>query len=433
MNISVDDSTLDAFNEYGDTMAYVLYLIVMTPYLSLPVAIAGCIGLILYNPYERPPEPYFALSSAPFICFRVVTRGDYPGFVKTNVENNKNLCRKLGLENFVIEVVSDRNIYLAENENTREIVVPMDYHTKHGTMFKARALNYCLEPDVNKLSSNDWIVHLDEETMLTKDSLYGVLDFIASDKGDIGQGPISYANATHIPCWPTTMADCIRLAFDYAIFRFQFSVLNRPVFGFKGSFMVMRHRVEKTIGFDLGPKGSIAEDCFFALKAWSRGYKFEFIQGEMKENSPFTIMDYIRQRRRWFVGQLYTVLSRDITLGYKLGIMLSITCSILVPFSLSNIAFNFLYPVYKPMIMKVMTGFIGGVFTFMYAFGAFKSLSGRDWSYKYLSFICLLNCVIVAPLASLLESFAVYWGMVTLNAKSFFVVKKDMNMNEHIH
>ena len=433
MNISVAEYNESAFAEYGDRVAWLLYFIVMTPYLSLPVAFAACIGLMLFNPYKNPPEPDFSLSSAPFICFRVVSRGDYPAFVKSNVQYNQHLCQKLGLENFVIEVVTDRSIYLPLNQRTREIVVPSGYQTKRNTLFKARALNYCLENEVNRLSSNDWIVHLDEETILTKAALYGILDFIANDMGDIGQGPISYANAAHIPCWSTTMADCIRLAFDYAIFRFQLSVLKRPVFGFKGSYIVMRHRVEKAIGFDLGPKGSIAEDCFFALKAWSRGYIFEFIQGEMKENSPFTVMDYIRQRRRWFVGQLYTVLSRDIPLPYKLGIMLSITCSILVPVSLSNIALNILFPVYKPLAMKVLTGFIGGVFTFLYAFGAFKSLSGRGWSYKYLSFICLLNCVFVAPLASLAESMAVYWGIVTLNAKSFFVVKKDMNMNEHLH
>ena len=414
-------------------MAYILYFIVLTPFLSLPVAICACIGLILYNPYESPPIPYFSLSSAPFICFRVVTKGDYPGFVKKNVDNNKTLLQKLGLENFTIEVVTDKNVFLPSSDKTREIVVPTWYQTKRGTMFKARALNYCLENDVNKLSSNDWIVHLDEETILTKPAMYGILDFIANDKGDIGQGPISYANSTHVPSWPTTMADCIRLAFDYAVFRFQFSVLHRPLFGFKGSYIVMRHRIEKSIGFDLGPKGSIAEDCFFALKAWERGYIFEFIQGEMKENSPFTVLDFIKQRRRWFVGQLYTVLSRDISFQYKLGIILSLICSIFIPISLSNIALNFLFPIYKPLVMKVGIGFIGGVFTFMYAFGAFKSLAGRDWSYKYLSFICLLNSVLIAPMASLLETFAVYWGITTFNARSFFVVKKDMNMNEHTH
>ena len=417
-------------------MAYILYFITVTPYLSLPMAICACIGFILYNPYESPPIPYFSLSSAPFICFRVVTKGDYPGFVKKNVDANKTLLQKVGMENYVIEVVTDRAIYLPLSDKCREVVVPASYQTKNGTMFKARALNYCLEHDVNKLSSNDWIVHLDEETLLTKQAIYGILDFIANDKGDIGQGPISYANKAQVPSWPTTMADCIRLAFDYAVFRFQFSVLHRPLFGFKGSYIVMRHRVEKSIGFDLGPKGSIAEDCFFALKAWERGYIFEFIQGEMRENSPFTIMDFVRQRRRWFVGQLYTVLSGEIRFHYKLGIILSLICSLLIPVSLSNIALNFLFPLYKPLWMKVLMGYVGGVFTFMYAFGAFKSLASRGWSYKYLSFVCLLNSVFVAPMSSLLETLSVYWGLVTLNSKSFFVVKKDLNdlnMNEHKH
>ena len=38
----------------------------------------------------------------------------------------------------------------------------------------------------------------------------------------------------------------------------------------------------------------------FALVAWSRGYKFNFVEGEMWEKSPFTLGDYIKQRKRWF-------------------------------------------------------------------------------------------------------------------------------------
>ncbi len=47
---------------------------------------------------------------------------------------------------------------------------PRDYRTKSGARFKARALQYCLEDDVNILQDSDWIVHLDEETLLTVNS-----------------------------------------------------------------------------------------------------------------------------------------------------------------------------------------------------------------------------------------------------------------------
>ena len=38
-------------------------------------------------------------------------------------------------------------------------------------MYKARALQYCLEADVTVLPDDSWIVHLDEETLLTTNAV----------------------------------------------------------------------------------------------------------------------------------------------------------------------------------------------------------------------------------------------------------------------
>lgn len=43
--------------------------------------------------------------------------------------------------------------------------------TKSGALFKSRALQYCLEDDVNILQDDDWVVHLDEETLLTENAV----------------------------------------------------------------------------------------------------------------------------------------------------------------------------------------------------------------------------------------------------------------------
>ena len=58
------------------------------------------------------------------------------------------------------------------------ISVPDSYTSTNGTLNKARALQYCLEDGVNTLTDSDWIVHLDEETRLTTDSIKGVLNFV---------------------------------------------------------------------------------------------------------------------------------------------------------------------------------------------------------------------------------------------------------------
>jgi egghead protein (zeste-white 4 protein) len=79
----------------------------------------------------------------------VVTRGDYSNLVKTNVQRNINTCLDVGLRNFIVEVVADKSISLSPSMYACEVVVPADYQTKSGAMFKARALQYCLEKEVS--------------------------------------------------------------------------------------------------------------------------------------------------------------------------------------------------------------------------------------------------------------------------------------------
>ena len=58
-------------------------------------------------------------------------------------------------------------------KKVQEIVVPKTYRSKSGALNKSRALQFCLEEDINILKDEDWIVHLDEETLLTQNSVKG--------------------------------------------------------------------------------------------------------------------------------------------------------------------------------------------------------------------------------------------------------------------
>ena len=69
-----------------------------------------------------------------------------------------------------------------------ETVVDSTYKTKSGALNKARALQFCLEEDNNILKDEDWIVHLDEETLLTEAAVRGILNFINSGQHSFGQG-----------------------------------------------------------------------------------------------------------------------------------------------------------------------------------------------------------------------------------------------------
>ena len=82
--------------------------------------------------------------------------------------------------------------------------------------------NYIIEvepPWINMQADNDWIVHLDEETLVTEASVIGIVNFINEGKYSFGQGVITYANE-EIISWITTIADLVRVGMDYGMIRF---------------------------------------------------------------------------------------------------------------------------------------------------------------------------------------------------------------------
>lgn len=233
------ESDIHPIRAYGFLGTIVLYIIRLTAFLPLPQVILNFCGLILYDAFPKKVEFKRSLIDAPFLCLRVVTRGLYPRLVSRNLKRNLEICINVGLRNFIIEIVTDKSIYLPQNEKVREIVVPAEYNTKHGSLFKARALHYCWEENVNKLTDSDWIVHLDEETLLTEDSIKGILNFVYKDKHHFGQGLITYTN-DKIVNWFTTLADTYRVALDMGLFRFQLRAFHQAFYGWKGSFVVAK-------------------------------------------------------------------------------------------------------------------------------------------------------------------------------------------------
>ncbi|KFD51302.1 hypothetical protein M514_07902 [Trichuris suis] len=222
------DNSFDPFLRYGVVLCLSLYLLRFISLLVLPQSIFNLLGLICFNAFQERVQLKNSPLLAPFICIRVVTRGEFPRLVERNIEHNMETCLRSGLEHFIFEVVTDKALHLRPTNRLREIVVPSDYRTKSGALFKARALQYCWEDDVNELRGEDWVVHLDEETLLTENSVHGILNFCCDGKYPFGQGLITYANGK-IVNWVTTLADSFRVADDMG-----------PAFELFNSFFVKR-------------------------------------------------------------------------------------------------------------------------------------------------------------------------------------------------
>ncbi len=278
------NSIVDPIELYGLPLTIFIYIIRLLPLLPLPIVICHTCGLLFYNVF---PEQ-IVLETSPFLAprmlIRIVTRGDYPHLVRQNVKRNMETCFKVGLENFLIEIITDKSINLVDLPTNKvyEVVVPKEYQTKTGALYKARALQYALESDLSSLSNNDYIVHLDEETLLTENSVRGILNFICLNKYDIGQGLITYANGNIVNIW-TTFADSARVGIDLGCLRFCLKKLNQPLFLFKGSYVVCRAACELEVTFDNGLSGSIAEDIYFALLATSKNKRFGWIEGSYNQ------------------------------------------------------------------------------------------------------------------------------------------------------
>lgn len=99
--------------------------------------------------------------------------------------------------------------------------------------------------------------------------------------------------------WLFTVADGIRVGDDLARFHLQNTLIKRPVFGVHGSFLFTNGEMENECTWDFG---SLAEDFEFSQDAWRRGFTCGRVHGIVREQSPTTVRDFLKQRRRWYMG-----------------------------------------------------------------------------------------------------------------------------------
>ncbi|CAG5136461.1 unnamed protein product [Candidula unifasciata] len=411
---------------YGMFLSIILYLMQLTVLFPLPFFIFNFLGVVLLNVFLQRPKLQRSPLLGPFISFRVVTRGLFPELVNENVRQNLQICEQIGLHSYIFEVVTDIPLNLQAGNRCREIVVPPFYQTPSGSLFKARALQYALEPEVNILGPGDWIVHLDEETVLTEEAVIGIVNFTGSGEYSFGQGVITYGKGKVVN-WITTLADSIRVGIDYGCLRFSLGVLHKPVFSWKGSFIVADAEAEMNTSFDHGPDASYAEDCYFACIAFSKGYKFGFIEGDMLEKSTFTVKDFIQQRRRWMHGILLTALSKKIPLRYKVGPILMSFSGCAMPLNMLLFPLGMIWPMPMSPFIAAVYSFIIGTIIYLFILGTLQTFCVQQHGVVK---CCLLTvatilCGLIACVLENIASILVFWTP-RVSIKTFYVVNKEV-------
>ncbi len=184
-------------------------------------------------------------------------------------------------------------------------LLPIDYVTAKDTRLKARALEYMVE--LHRLNpSNSYVVHFDEESVLTPDNLARIVYHLCQKPVGISEGMISYGldwNDT------TLLNKAMESNRPFGCHECYSVMTSPPPMHLHGSNLVVRQDLENEIGWDIGNlKGSslIAEDLVFGLAAYLKfgPEVFGWHHTEMIEQPPFTLKAAYKQRERWVFGAL---------------------------------------------------------------------------------------------------------------------------------
>ncbi|KAH9457125.1 hypothetical protein MJO28_011336 [Puccinia striiformis f. sp. tritici] len=298
----------------------------------------------------------------------------------------------------------------------QNIVCPKSYNSPLGkAKYKARALDY-FRYHVS-LGVYDWILHMDEESTTDGESLRRCIEFIRYTPHHFGQGIILYNGEGYWDNWYFTVADGIRVGDDLARFHFQNTVIHRPVFGVHGSFLMTNGEMENECTWDFG---SLAEDFEFSQDAWRRGFTCGRVHGIVREQSPTTLRDFLKQRRRWFMG------IRDIDGLYglpHLAVNLWIVGVFTLAVTIINIPFLLVDQSLTPLWVAVCADFCFVTFYWLYLWGLlFQEL---DYGQKWWRIMIHLPCaIVIQPFASIAEGLSAIWAMSSVDFGKFEVIVK---------
>jgi cellulose synthase/poly-beta-1,6-N-acetylglucosamine synthase-like glycosyltransferase len=153
------------------------------------------------------------------------------------------------------------------------------------------------------------------------------------------------------------------------------------------------------------------------LRGRERGHRCGEIIGLVREQSPENLMDFLRQRRRWFLGMrsIRHLCARYVFFQSCVGLLVNV-------YTLTNFFFPDLNLMDLPNPIILAINFQISVYVYIYSLGVV--MQDLDHGFKWneiLMHVCMtIACI---PMASLLENFAIVYA-VLFKTKLFEVIRK---------
>ena len=359
------------------------------------------------------------------VCWRIVSRGLNSEALTETILRCRYESRANPLFRYIIEVITDTvhdGLPPAADDLTY-IRVPPNYQTPGGTRNKARALEYALHH--SQLPDDAWIVHLDEETQPSVNGIRGIARMIAEEEASgklrIGQGTILYHRDWRAHPF-FTLSDCIRTGSDLG--RLYISMrMGVPLFGLHGSFIVVRNDVEKRVGFDIGPTGSLTEDAYWGCLQMQAGQRCRWVEGYLEEQCTQSLPDFLKQRRRWFNGLVKVAIYAPTELRWRLVLCMSMAAWALTPFAwVYTLAHFVVGGAIYPWIRLVANGSFAVYITTTFV-GLKVNLTEHGIMAKRKRIGWFVTWLLLMPAFSLMESASVAYA-IARPSKGFHVVRK---------
>jgi egghead protein (zeste-white 4 protein) len=242
----------------------------------------------------------------PAIIFQICSK-DCPPIVGEAVRRVHEACGAIGYTNYRVDVVTDEPHQFDGVD--RMIVVPSTYRPQRDCKYKAKSLQFVVEQRIaaREAVPSTWIFLLDEESFVSVQTVQALLSYLDQPAPPpISEGPITYPHAFFEVNPLCAVMECLR---PYVCYDCVALMRDGGPTHLHGSNLLVRSDIEAQVQWD--HKGvDLAEDQRFALEARLRlsGPIFGWHGGILEEQPALRIRDAIRQRQRWFVGNIHNLM-----------------------------------------------------------------------------------------------------------------------------